>query len=234
MYEGSFQESDKYVRPPHDPPLPNHDPSKQLEDKLVDYVLSNAKPNDAEDVVRKVDDFCASNWMMHLGPEKGNIIRTEALEKYKPKKIFELGLYCGYSATFFATCLPEAEVHSIEISEEFASYGRKVIQHAGVENRVHVHIGTVETLEEVIKKEGPFDMIFIDHDKLMYLPDFKLLESYGVIVKDCVVVSDNMLRSGTDQHLEHFKASKEYQSVLFNSRLEYTDEIDAVLVSKKL
>ena len=50
-----------------------------------------------------------------------------------------------------------------------------MIKHAGIENQIHVHIGTVEELPDQIKKEGPYDMIFIDHEKVRYLPDLKLL-----------------------------------------------------------
>ena len=58
------------------------------------------------DMVEKIDTFCSENWMMNLGPEKGNIIKKEVLDKFKPKRILELGFYCAYSSTFFVGCLP--------------------------------------------------------------------------------------------------------------------------------
>jgi catechol O-methyltransferase len=39
--------------------------------------------------------------MMNLGPEKGEILKS-VFEKYKPKRILELGGYCGYSSLVFS------------------------------------------------------------------------------------------------------------------------------------
>lgn len=43
MQEGLFEENNNYVRPIHDPPLPNFNTAEQREDKLLDYVLGHAK-----------------------------------------------------------------------------------------------------------------------------------------------------------------------------------------------
>lgn len=77
-------------------------------------------------------------------------------------------------------------------------------------------------------------MVFIDHEKVRYLPDLKLLESYGVIKKDCLVVCDNLLREGAEEHLKYSQTCQDYHHTLFNTFLAYTDEADAVLVSRKL
>ena len=45
---------------------------------------------------------------MNLGDEKGNIVRKNVLEKYKPKKILEVGGYCGYSSIYFAAYSPDS------------------------------------------------------------------------------------------------------------------------------
>lgn len=47
---------------------------------MEEYVLQNAKENDAGDVINKIDEFCVKNWMMNLGDEKAKIV-VSALKK---------------------------------------------------------------------------------------------------------------------------------------------------------
>ena len=80
---------------------------------------------------------------------------------------------------------------------------------------------------------GPVDFIFIDHDKSVYVPDFKLMEGYGMVGKGSVVVGDNMIFPGCPEYIEHIKARADYDSVLYHSFVEYSAVPDAVLVSVK-
>jgi catechol O-methyltransferase len=40
--------------------------------------------------------------MMHIGAQKGKIV-SDQFSNLKPKKILELGTYCGYSSVLFTT-----------------------------------------------------------------------------------------------------------------------------------
>ena len=66
------------------------------------------------------------------------------------------------------------------------------------------------------------------------MPDFKELEQLGAIKKGTIVIGDNIIFPGCPAYLEHFKANEHYDSVLYHSHLEYSNEVDAVLVSKRL
>lgn len=57
-------------------------------------------------------------------------------------------------------------------------------------------------------------MIFIDHVKTLYLPDFLLLEKYGVIREGTMVVGDNIIYPGSPDYLKWFKESDAYNSIL--------------------
>lgn len=71
--------------------------------------------------------------------------------------------------------------------------------------------------------------------KIVYLPDFKLLEQYGVIKKGSVLIGDNIIFPvGCPDYLAYFKESKDYDSTLYHSYLEYCNKPDAVLISIKL
>lgn len=77
-------------------------------------------------------------------------------------------------------------------------------------------------------------MIFIDHIKNLYLPDLKWLEEHGAISKGTVVIGDNIIYPGSPEYLHHFKNDDRYNSILYHSYLEYSDQPDAVLVSERI
>lgn len=77
-------------------------------------------------------------------------------------------------------------------------------------------------------------MIFIDHWKSLYLPDLKWLEEKGAIRKGTVVAGDNIVCPGIPDYLAYFKESKDYDSTLYHSNLEYSDRPDAVLISERI
>ena len=72
-------------------------------------------------------------------------------------------------------------------------------------NRITIHQGVLSDLREELKKEGTFDMVFIDHIKNLYLSDFKMMEDWGLIVKGTVVMGDNIIYPGSPDYLEYFK-----------------------------
>jgi catechol O-methyltransferase len=89
-------------------------------------------------------------------------------------------------------------------------------------------------LKDEIQKRGPYDAILIDHIKNLYLSDFKLLEEYGIIKKGTILIGDNIIYPGSPDYLAFFKESKDYDSTLYHSYLEYCNKPDAVLISIKL
>ncbi len=136
---------------------------------------------------------------MNLGPEKSKIVQF-VMKNRKPKLILEIGGYCGYSALVFAH-FSGAEVHTIEIAKKYADIAHKIHTHAGLGNKIKIHVGTVQTSFDYIKSSGPFDIIFIDHIKNEYLNDLKRLYNYGVIKVGTVVIGDNIIYPGSPDYL---------------------------------
>lgn len=123
---------------------------------------------------------------------------------------------------------------TIEINPNYAQIARRIHEHAGLENIIRIHVGTVETSPEAITQAGPFDLVFIDHVKRLYISDLLLLESYGMVKQGTVVAGDNIVCPGAPEYLEHMKNSPHYDSTLYHSYLEYSEQPDAVLVSVRL
>ena len=111
---------------------------------------------------------------MNVGDEKGEILDA-AIRRAQPRRLLELGTYCGYSALRTARVMPDdAHLYSIEFSpgERRRSRGGSGIT-PGVGDRVTVVVGTLGDGGETISAleaehgfgEGTLDFVFIDHDE---------------------------------------------------------------------
>ena len=87
------------------------------EEALAAYVVANARPGDARDAVRVIDEFCMTrSVLINVGDEKGEIL-DRAVRRASPRLLLELGTYCGYSALRMSQVMPAgARLCSIEFS----------------------------------------------------------------------------------------------------------------------
>jgi hypothetical protein len=108
------------------------------EEALARHVIAHARPGDLDDAIRAVDDFCyRQSIMMNVGDEKGEIL-DRAIARAKPRRLLELGTYCGYSALRSARAMPPgAHLTSIEFSAANAEIARRIWEHAGVRGPDH-------------------------------------------------------------------------------------------------
>merc|ERR1711971_176546 len=104
----------------------------------------------------------------------------------------------------------------------------KIIEYAGVRDRVRVIAGTVEDklqrIGQCIQECGPagnvntpkFDFVLCDHSKARFVPDLELLEQAGLAGPGTVVMGDTTLYPGEDKVqgakdlLSHFASSDKY------------------------
>lgn len=85
------------------------------------------------------------------------------------KRIVEIGTLGGYSASFLARALPEGgKLWTCEIDPRAADIARESFRSAGVSEKIEVLVGpALESLPR-IEAQGPFDVVFIDADKVSY------------------------------------------------------------------
>jgi catechol O-methyltransferase len=216
------------------------------EEALAAYVAANARHGDIDDVIRVIDEFChRQSFMMNVGDEKGEILDA-AVRKARPKRVLELGTYCGYSALRLARATdPDTLIHSIEFAEANAKIARRNLEHAGVAHRVEVvvgslgddgdtlrHLGTVSGLTS-----GSVDFVFIDHAKEVYLPDLQRIVSQGWLHPGSVVVADNVGFPGAPEYRGFMREQqgRSWQTVEHETHVEYQSTIsDLVLESTYL
>jgi caffeoyl-CoA O-methyltransferase len=84
-------------------------------------------------------------------------------------KAVEIGTLAGYSGVCLLRGMGvHGVLHTFEYSDKHARVARESFVKAGVSARAHIHVGpALEKLPE-IEAEAPFDLVFIDADKVGY------------------------------------------------------------------
>ncbi len=110
-------------------------------------------------------------------------------------KAVEIGTLGGYSGVCLLRGMgTHGVLHTFEDSEKHAKVATESFRKAGVASRAHIHVGSaLETLRE-IEAEAPFDLVFIDADKVSY-PAY-LAWAAGHLREGGVVLGDNALGFG--------------------------------------
>ena len=102
------------------------------EARLADYVVKRARRGDAADAIRIIDEYCYNeSFMINVGDENGQILDA-AVVRANPRRVLELGTYCGYSALRMAVAAPSAQIVSIEFNRANAEIARRILEHAVV------------------------------------------------------------------------------------------------------
>ena len=215
------------------------------EEALAEHVTANATPGDLDDVIRAIDEFCyGQSIMMNVGDEKGELL-DDAIRRVQPRRLLELGTYCGYSALRTVRVMPEeAHLYSIEFSPENAAIARRIIDHAGAGDRVTVVVGTlgddgqtIATLEtEHGFGAGSLDFLFLDHAKDAYLPDLERVTERGWLRTGGVAVADNVKFPGVPGYREYMREHTDrWRTTEHETHVEYQTLIkDLVLESEYL
>lgn len=131
---------------------------------------------------------------IQISPLQGKLLHVLALACHA-RKILEVGTLAGYSGTWLARALPaDGKLITLELSETHARIARQTFAEAGVAERVDVRVGpALETLP-TLQAEAPFDLVFIDADKMGY-PDY-LTWAIALSRPGTIIVADNVIRAG--------------------------------------
>lgn len=113
------------------------------------------------------------------------------------RTVLEIGTLGGYSAIWLARALPTGgRLITLEIDPKHADVARANISRAGLTHVVDVRVGAaLDTLRQLAsERRGPFDLVFIDADKVSY-PEY-LEWSVRLSRRGSVIVADNVVRGG--------------------------------------
>jgi caffeoyl-CoA O-methyltransferase len=147
-----------------------------------------------------VADFPA--WGMMVGRQEGRFLELLVFAM-QATSVLEIGTFTGYSSIAMAAGLPEGgSIISLEVDPHHATVSRGNIAAAGLESQISVIQGPA--LASLAELSGPFDLVFIDADKVSYDAYFEgvlpKLAPHGLIVLDNMLQSGGVLDSVTDRH----------------------------------
>jgi predicted O-methyltransferase YrrM len=108
-------------------------------------------------------------------------------------QILEIGTAVGYSGIWLARALPlDGRLMTMEMDAERVREARENFTRAGLGERVAVIQGDAQRM--IAKASGPFDLIFQDGDKRLYVP---LLDRLVALLRPGgLLVTDNVLWDG--------------------------------------
>ena len=133
---------------------------------------------------------------MIVGSLEGAFLKMMA-QLVGAKRVLELGMFTGYSALCFAEVLPaDGTVVTCEVDEESAALARQYFARSPIGKKIEVRMGPA--LDTMRQLAGPFDLIFIDADKINYVNYYRraldLLSPTGVILIDNVLWDGDVLK----------------------------------------
>ena len=161
------------------------------------------------------EDFAV--WGMMVGRQEGRFLEM-LVYATQATSILEIGTFTGYSAIAMAAGLPKGgSIISLEVDPHHAQVARGNINAAGFESYVSVIEGpALRSLEEL---QGPFDLVFIDADKVTYDAYYEAvlpkLSRHGLIVVDNTLQNGGVLASEKNPH-EGAQALRAFNDKLVN------------------
>jgi predicted O-methyltransferase YrrM len=184
-----------------------------VDDYLVKLLLP---PDEALDAALKAS-VDAGLPQIAVSPAQGKFLHL--LAKIRgAKKILEIGTLGGYSTIWLARALPsDGKLITLEYAAKHADVAKANIKRAGLSDKVEVIVGkAIESLPTLVDR-GPFDLIFIDADKVSTSSYFewavKLSKSGSVIVVDNVVRKGAIIDAkSTDENVRAIRTFNELLS----------------------
>ncbi len=133
---------------------------------------------------------------MIVGPLEGAFLKMMT-QLVQAASVLEIGMFTGYSALCFAEALPvDGTVLTCEIDEESTALARQYFARSPVGKKIEVRMGPA--LDTMRHLKGPFDLIFIDADKVNYVNYYRraldLVSPRGLILIDNVLWDGNVLK----------------------------------------
>jgi len=198
-----------------------------------DYLYSMLPPRD--EVLAEMEADAAKNDYAIVGPAVARVLYQLAVIS-GARRIFEMGSAIGYSTIWWARAVGDGgKVVYTDGDPKRAEKARRYFDRAGVSQRISARVG--DALEMLSEEKEPYDIIFLDVDKVDYPRAARLalsrLKSGGLLVTDNVLWSGKLTKPNPD---EETRAILEFNRFIYESKELFTTILpirDGVSVSIK-
>jgi predicted O-methyltransferase YrrM len=163
----------------------------QIVPDAVEHYLS-ALNHQRDGILDEIARVGAAEGLPLVDAEVGALLRVLATS-IRAQRILEVGTAIGYSTIWLAGALPTGGMlFTIEKDPGRASRARENIARAHLSDRVTVIVGDAQLM--LAKLSGPFDLVFQDGDKRLYVPLLGRL--IDLLRPEGLLVTDNVLWDG--------------------------------------
>ena len=132
---------------------------------------------------------------IQVSPPQGRLLQL-LVRLAGAKKVLEFGTLGGYSAILMGRALPaDGRLITLEAKPEYAAVARRSIDRAGLEGRIEVRVGPALEGLPGLEEAAPFDLVFIDADKVN-TPNY-FAWALDRTRPGGLIVADNVVRDGT-------------------------------------
>ena|ERR1017187_9688750 len=217
--------------------------NEQLAQQIDTYIESVFVPADPVLAANIENADAAGLPHINITPNQGKFLYLLARIS-GARRVLEIGTLGGYSTTWLGRALPASgRLITLEYSPVHADTARKNLAAAGLDQIVEVRVGdAAASLTAMIDGgEPPFDLIFIDADKVGY-PKYLDL-ALQLSRPGTVILADNIIRNGAvmqedPEHPDDRGARAYNTAVAAHPRLEsialpmFKDKIDGIAISR--
>ncbi|MBN3582640.1 O-methyltransferase [Algoriphagus aestuarii] len=199
-----------------------------ISEELSLYCENHSSPEDA--LLQKIDRETQLKVLkprMLSGQLQGKMLEIFT-KMIRPKIALEIGTYTGYSAICMARGLGEnGKLITLDINDELETMVRGFFEESGLAEKIDYRLGNA--LDILPDLEGPFDLVFIDADKINNEKYFDLI--IDKTSQGGIIMSDNVLWSGKVLVKEGQKIDKDTQAILaFNKKINEDPRVENVLL----
>ncbi len=132
---------------------------------------------------------------IQVSPPQGRMLQILA-RLQGARKILEFGTLGGYSAILLARVLPAGgRLITLEYDPAHAAVAQANFERAGVADRIDLRVGAALDALPELEDEAPFDLVFIDADKIN-TPNY-FAWSLDHSRPGSLIIADNVVRDGT-------------------------------------
>ncbi len=167
-----------------------------------------------------------------IGPVVGEFLFILA-RVVRAERVLELGTATGYSAIFLSEAFESqsGKLITIENDTAMAQRARKNFQRAGFEKQIEIRVG--DAIDVMKTFAPPFDLIFMDIDKIDY--NRALPQCRRLLRKNGLLVADNVGFEDADTFNDSIYASKAFRMVSLYSFLPlHSPEKDGICLALRL
>jgi caffeoyl-CoA O-methyltransferase len=163
---------------------------------------------------------------MMSGPVQGRFLQM-LVHALRPRLVVEIGTFCGYASLSMAEVLPpDGRIITCEINPKHAELARRHIALSPYHDRITVELGPA--LDTLRRLDGPFDLVFIDADKVSYVDYYEA--ALAKLAPHGLIAADNALWNG--EVLDPDSPDPDAQALrAFNDAVAHDPRISCVLVT---